>query len=78
MKRKISKNWRKRSGYRFRDPDLLQNGRMTHKFLRRMKSGFRETHESNERLEFLGDAVLELAASEYLFLDKRGVSRKGS
>lgn len=33
-----------------------------------------EKHHCNERLEFLGDAVLELVSSEYLFLESPTVS----
>lgn len=46
-------------GYRFRDRDLLQRA-MTHASLE---------EEHNERLEFLGDAVLDLIVSEMLFRD---------
>lgn len=53
-----------RIGYQFRDKALLQQA-MTH-------SSFTNEQKINklqnyERLEFLGDAVLELAASEFLF-----------
>jgi len=46
----------------FRNKDLLHQA-MTH------RSAVRESkaHGHNERLEFLGDAVLELVATEYLF-----------
>ena len=46
----------------FRDKELLAQA-LTH------RSAVREsrTHGHNERLEFLGDAVLELVATEYLF-----------
>jgi ribonuclease III len=49
-------------GFPFRNKDLLVQA-LTH------RSAVREskTHGHNERLEFLGDAVLELAATEYLF-----------
>jgi ribonuclease III len=49
-------------GFTFRNKDLLSQA-LTH------RSSVRETkrHGHNERLEFLGDAVLELAATEYLY-----------
>jgi ribonuclease III len=49
-------------GFHFRDKDYLAQS-LTH------RSAVRESkaHGHNERLEFLGDAVLELAATEYLF-----------
>lgn len=51
-------------GYRFRDPSLLRRA-MTH------SSYINEHHmaktDCNERLEFLGDAVLEIVSSEYLY-----------
>ena len=51
-------------GYTFRDKSILENA-LTH-------SSYANEHHmgrlnSNERLEFLGDAVLELTTSEYLF-----------
>jgi len=53
-------------GYTFRDPALLMQA-LSH-------SSFANEHREkgqhdNERLEFLGDAVLELASSEFLFLE---------
>ena len=51
-------------GYRFRDPSLLRRA-MTH------SSYINEHHmaktDCNESLEFLGDAVLEIVSSEYLY-----------
>ncbi len=49
-------------GYRFRQKELLARA-LTH------RSAVRESRKGghNERLEFLGDAVLELATTEYLF-----------
>src|ERR1043166_7403624 len=48
-------------GYRFRNPDLLRAA-LTH------ASGANTRLASNERLEFLGDAVLGLVTCEQLFL----------
>mgnify|MGYP004496895883 CR=1 FL=1 len=54
----------KKAGYHFHDKNLLRHA-MTH------SSYINEKHlrkvDCNERLEFLGDAVLELVSSEYLF-----------
>ncbi len=49
-------------GFHFRNKDLLVQS-LTH------RSAVRDSKKSghNERLEFLGDAVLELAATEYLY-----------
>lgn len=49
-------------GFHFRDRDLLMQA-LTH------RSAVRESKRSghNERMEFLGDAVLELAATEHLY-----------
>lgn len=53
-----------RIGYQFRDRALLQQA-MTHSsFTNEQKINKAQNYE---RLEFLGDAVLELAASEFLF-----------
>ena len=53
-----------RIGYRFKEPKLLKQA-MCH------SSFANERHMdrllNNERLEFLGDAVLELITSEFLF-----------
>ena len=48
-------------GYHFKDPKLLKLA-MTH-------SSYANEHklQSNERIEFLGDAVLELISSEFLY-----------
>lgn len=53
-------------GYEFKDKELLRHA-MTH-------SSFTNEHRlnklaCNERLEFLGDAVLEITVSEYLFIN---------
>lgn len=55
-------NLEKTIGFHFRDKDLLMQA-LTH------RSAVRESKRTghNERLEFLGDAVLELAATEYLY-----------
>jgi ribonuclease-3 len=53
-----------RLSYRFRNPSLLERA-LTH------RSSLPKTHhtlESNERLEFLGDAVLGLVVTEELYL----------
>ena len=53
-------------GYRFQNEGLLRQA-LTHSSYaheKRMKK-----HSDNERLEFLGDAVLELISSEFLFLN---------
>lgn len=51
-------------GYRFQNPALLQKA-MTHSSY--INEHRLEKKDCNERLEFLGDAVLELASSEYLY-----------
>ena len=54
--------------YRFRDEDLLMSALMHSSYTN-------EKHlpklQCNERLEFLGDAVLELISSEFLFFEER-------
>ncbi len=51
-------------GYTFSNPKLLKEA-LTHKsFINEIRS---EEFRHNERLEFLGDAVLELIVTEYLF-----------
>ena len=63
MKNKL-KELEEKIGYTFHDKDLLEQA-MRH-------SSYANEHhmgrlQSNERLEFLGDAVLELTTSEYLY-----------
>jgi ribonuclease-3 len=52
-----------RLGYRFRDPALLERA-VTHSSL---LQDHPEITESNQRMEFLGDAVLQLILTEALF-----------
>ncbi|WP_286151860.1 ribonuclease III family protein, partial [Sporofaciens musculi] len=53
-------------GYRFKDFELLRQA-MIHSSYANEKH--LSKHECNERLEFLGDAVLELVSSEFLFFE---------
>ena len=52
-----------RIGYTFRDPALLSLA-LTHSSYANEKKKLRR---SNERLEFLGDSVLSIVVSQYLF-----------
>ncbi|MBI4272544.1 ribonuclease III [Candidatus Uhrbacteria bacterium] len=54
----------KRIGITFKNVDLLQHA-MVHRSYINENPSFRLSH--NERLEFLGDAVLELVVTDYLF-----------
>lgn len=55
-------------GVRFRDRDLLQLALVHSSLLNEPTSETElEVTESNERLEFLGDAVLDLLVAEYLY-----------
>jgi ribonuclease-3 len=53
-------------GYKFKDFELLRQA-MIHSSYANEKH--LSKHECNERLEFLGDAVLELVCSEFLFFE---------
>ncbi|MBO4653827.1 MAG: ribonuclease III [Lachnospiraceae bacterium] len=57
-------------GYRFQNPELLTLA-LTHSSYANENSHGPRTVECNERLEFLGDAVLELVTSEYLYETRR-------
>lgn len=59
-----AKVWTRRLGHRFRNPELLHEA-LTHRSLGSW-SGARKNNSDNERLEFLGDAVLGLRAGERL------------
>lgn len=51
-------------GFEFNDVDLLITALTHRSYVNEHK---RNTHDHNERLEFLGDAVLELVSSDFLF-----------
>lgn len=51
-------------GIKFKDEDLLRQAFVHRSYLNEHKES---KFQSNERLEFLGDAVLELVVTEYLF-----------
>ena len=55
-----------RMGYRFRDPALLVNA-LTHSSYANEAAARGGDTKSNERLEFLGDSVLSLVVSRYLY-----------
>ena len=57
-------SFEKRTGVTFRDKDLLRTA-FTHRSY--LNENRKSVMEHNERLEFLGDAVLELIVTEYLF-----------
>ncbi len=64
MKQEKILEFEERAGYKFSQPDLLVTA-LTHSSYsneNRLKK-----YECNERLEFLGDAVLELVSSEYIY-----------
>ncbi len=48
-------------GYKFKDKDLLKNA-LTH-----TSYAYEHNVQSNEKLEFLGDSILEFVSSEYMY-----------
>ena len=56
----------KKIGYQFRNQKLLQSALMHSSYTNDKRL---PKHKCNERLEFLGDAVLELISSEFLFFE---------
>ena len=54
--------FQKRIGYQFNNLNLIRQA-LTH------SSYANEKHSDNERLEFLGDAVLEIVSSEFLYIN---------
>ena len=58
-------------GYNFRDIQYLQNA-LTHSSYANERRSKGISYPSNERLEFLGDSVLELLISEYLYENFEG------
>ena len=67
MKQKL-RELEKKIGYKFQQFDLLCQA-MRHSSYANEKH--MEKNECNERLEFLGDAVLELESSEFLFFENK-------
>lgn len=65
------KELERKIGYRFRDPSLLERAMMHSSYINEKHL---PKHCCNERLEFLGDAVLELVSSEFLFKENPEVS----
>ena len=51
-------------GYSFKDSSILKNAVIHSSFVNEHKL---KRNDCNERLEFLGDAVLELVSSEFLY-----------
>ncbi len=64
--RRDLKELQRKTGYEFKDFSLLKQA-MTHSSYANEKN--MPKYECNERLEFLGDAVLELTSSEFLFYE---------
>lgn len=60
------KKLEKQIGFKFKEWHLLRTAFVHRSYLNEHKSS---KMESNERLEFLGDAVLELVVTEYLYLN---------
>lgn len=60
-----------RIGYHFRNKGLLKRAMMHSSYINEKHL---PKHECNERLEFLGDAVLELVSSEFLYQEHPTVS----
>lgn len=65
------KNLENKIGYRFQDASLLRRAMMHSSYTNEKHL---PKHQCNERLEFLGDAVLELVSSEFLFKENPKVS----
>ena len=55
--------------YKFRNPKLLQNALTHSSYANEVRNGM----SSNERLEFLGDSVLSVIVSEYIYKNYRSL-----
>ena len=68
------KELEKRIGYKFQDFSLLKHALMHSSYTNEKHL---PKYQCNERLEFLGDAVLELVSSEFsIFGKSKGTGRK--
>ncbi|MFT4144071.1 MAG: ribonuclease III [Mobilitalea sp.] len=61
----------KNIGYQFSDPSILQHALTHSSYANEMRL---DKSRNNERLEFLGDAVLELVTSEYVYIENKELS----
>ncbi len=61
----------KNIGYQFSDPSILQHALTHSSYANEMRLN---KSKNNERLEFLGDAVLELVTSEYVYIENKELS----
>lgn len=68
--KKTIEEFQELSGYKFNDPQLLLRALSHSSFANEERRTDTKNRKdlNNERLEFLGDAVLELATSRYIFL----------
>ena len=62
----------KRIGYSFNDKDILKEA-LTHSSYANELRARKQSAQCNERLEFLGDSVLSVVVSEYLFRNYKGL-----
>src|ERR1700720_1316206 len=71
MTQSVAEQLEGRLGYRFKKPELLERALTHSSAVPELRAGHNEESaesaaiQDNERLEFLGDAVLELLAREY-------------
>lgn len=68
---KILEELEKKINYRFKDKFLLEQAMMHSSYTNEKHL---PKHRCNERLEFLGDAVLELVSSEFLYRENKMIS----
>ena len=61
---RLQKEFEEKIGYQFQNVELLQQALTHSSYANERHLG---KHTDNERLEFLGDAVLEIITSEFLF-----------
>lgn len=64
MQKITAESFEKKTGYKFANINLLVNAFTHSSYANELK---KDEADNNERLEFLGDAVLELAISEYIY-----------
>ena len=57
-------------GYKFKNPELIKTA-LTHSSYSNELRAKKISLNCNERLEFLGDSVLSIIVSEYLFIENK-------